>query len=147
MDKTLAAASDHTAVDIRRRLTARLAEGGWSVTDHGPADETSVDYPGYAARVADAVAAGQSAAGLLLCGTGLGMSYAANRRRGVRAALCWSVETARLAREHNDANILVLPARARTLDPLEDIADAFFSTAFPGEPRHQRRIAQIDARP
>ncbi len=142
--KTLVAASDHAGRDARMRLVARLREQGWDVDELGPFDAASVDYPDFAHRVGAAVAAGRYPVGLLLCHSGLGMSYAANRHPGVRAALCWSREAARLAREHNDANLVVLPAGLPTLDPLEAILDVFLATPFPGDERHRRRIAKIE---
>lgn len=145
LEGPIAVASDHAGVAVRQRLMKWVTEHGGAVRDFGPPDETSVDYPDFAAPVAEAVARGDVPYGLLLCGTGLGMSYAANRHPGIRAALCWSVETAKLAKEHNDANILVLPARAATLDPLEDILAAFLATRFSDDPRHLRRIKKIDA--
>ena len=148
-DKRWVVASDHAGWELKDRLAARLRARGFAVTDLGTHGPESVDYPDYAFRAARDVAAGRYRAGLLCCGTGLGMSYAANRVRGVRAALCWSVEVAGLARSHNDADILVLPGRVPALDTPEAILDAFLATPGPGagdNPRHLRRIAALDAR-
>jgi len=142
--RPIAIASDHAGLAAKLRLKSVLAMQGRSVRDFGTDGEESVDYPDFGRLVAEAVRRGESGVGLLLCGSGLGMSYVANRVAGIRAALCWSVEVARLAREHNNANILVLPGRAATIDPLEDILAVFLETAFPDEGRHGRRIAKID---
>ena len=104
-------ASDHAGVRLKGELVAELRRLGFEPLDLGPADEASVDYPDFAHPLAGRVERGEARRGVLLCGTGLGMSCAANRHPGVRAALAWSAEVARLAREHNDSNVLVLPAR------------------------------------
>jgi ribose 5-phosphate isomerase B len=142
--KTIAIGSDHAAYQTKEELESWLIIQGYSVKDFGTDNENSCDYPDIAHKVTRAVASGEIPRGLLLCGTGLGMSYVANRQPGVRASLCWSVEVARLAREHNDANILVLPGRAQTMDALEDILAAWLETPFSGIDRHQRRIEKID---
>jgi ribose 5-phosphate isomerase B len=116
---------------------------GFEPDDVGTHSSASTDYPDYAHVVADRVARGEARRGILLCGTGLGMSYAANRHHGVRAAVAWTPEIARLAREHNDANVLVLPARfVGEQDGLE-ILRAWLETPYAGG-RHDRRIAKIE---
>ena len=145
-DRRWVVASDHAALEMKNRLADHLRRRGFDVDDLGPHDPTPVDYPDFAGPAARGVAAGRWRAGLLLCGTGLGMSYAANRIAGVRAALCWSAETASLARMHNDANMLVLPGRAATLDSPEAILDAFLDAAWSGDDRHARRVAKIEPR-
>lgn len=143
-NKTLAIGSDHAALARKKEVKRWLEERGCAVRDFGTSSEESCDYPEIAHAVTEAVAKGEVERAVLLCGTGLGMCYAANRRPGIRAALCWSEETARLAREHNDANILILPGRVATLDPWEKILAAWFETPFSGDPRHSRRIAKIE---
>lgn len=140
----IAIGCDHAAYEVKERLKSVLQSRGLDVKDFGVDSPDSSDYPDIARPLAEAVAAGEMERGVLLCGTGLGMSYTANRVPGVRAALCWSVETAVLAREHNDANILVLPGRADTMDSLEAILDAWIETSFSGVDRHQRRIDKIE---
>lgn len=144
MNDSIAIGCDHAAFAAKERLKSFLQMRGRKVVDFGTDSEDSMDYPDVARPLAEAVAAGTYKQGLLLCGTGLGMSYAANRVPGVRAALCWSVEAASLARSHNDANILVLPGRADTLDPLEEILASWLETPFSDEERHSRRIDKIE---
>ncbi len=142
--KTIAVGSDHAAAPLKDRLVLHLKDRGWSVTDFTVLVDGRADYPVAGRKVAEAVARGDFPKGMLLCGTGLGMSYVANRVKGVRAALCTSVEFARLAREHNDANILVMPGRASSVDPQEAILDAWLDTPFSGDERHVNRIRMID---
>lgn len=144
MAETIAIGSDHGAYEAKERLKAVLTELGYAVQDFGTPTPDSCDYPDIAIPLAKAVQAGTYQRGVLLCGTGLGMSYAANRQPGVRAALCWSVEVAKLAREHNNSNILVLSGRHATIDPLEEILKAWLATPFPGDERHARRIQKIE---
>jgi ribose 5-phosphate isomerase B len=137
-------ASDHAGVRLKAALVAELRRLGFEPLDLGPADESSVDYPDFAHPLAARVERGESRRGVLLCGTGLGMSYAANRHPGVRAAVAWSSEVAQLAREHNDSNVLVLPARFVTDDEGLEILRTWLATPFAGG-RHERRVAKIDA--
>jgi ribose 5-phosphate isomerase B len=137
-------ASDHAGVRLKAALVAELRRLGFEPLDLGPADESSVDYPDFAHPLAARVERGESRRGVLLCGTGLGMSYAANRHPGVRAAVAWSPEVAQLAREHNDSNVLVLPARFVTDDEGLEILRTWLATPFAGG-RHERRVAKIDA--
>lgn len=143
-EKTIAVGSDHAAFATRNRLAEILKSRGFTVVDKGTHSEASCDYPPIAHAVAEAVASGEAGCGLLLCGTGLGMSYAANRHKDVRAALCWSREAASLSREHNDSNLLVLPGRVATIDPLEEILAAWLDTPFSNDERHKRRIRMIE---
>lgn len=135
--------SDHAGLELKRRLVAELQTLGFAPLDLGTDSAESTDYPDYAHPVAERVERGEVRRGVLLCGTGLGMSYAANRHPGVRAAVAWSPEIARLAREHNDANVLVLPARF--LSEAEGIAilKTWLETPFEGG-RHSRRVAKIE---
>ncbi len=145
MSERIPIGADHAGFELKERLKDELRTLGYEVEDVGTDSTASVDYPDYAHRVAGRVERGEAARGVLLCGTGLGMSYAANRHRGVRAAVAWSPEIARLAREHNDANVLVLPARC--LEPAEglEILRTWLTTPFLGG-RHERRVAKIDER-
>lgn len=144
MSNKIAIGSDHGGFGRKEDLRKLLLEKGYDVEDFGVSSEDSMDYPDVAHPLADAVASGKCARGVLLCGTGLGVSYAANRHKGVRAALCWSKEVAALAREHNDSNILVLSGRHATIDPLEEILLTWLDEPFPGDERHQRRIDKIE---
>lgn len=143
MAETIPIGADHAGFALKERIVAELARLGYQPLDLGPADEQSVDYPDYAHAVAGRVERGEAGRGILLCGTGLGMSYAANRHHGVRAAVVWSEEIARLAREHNDANVLVLPARFLEEDDAMRILHAWLETPFAGG-RHARRVGKIE---
>ena len=141
---TIAIGSDHAAFAVKEELKKLLQDRGWEVTDFGTHSTASCHYPDIAHPLAEAVASGRCSRGVLLCGTGLGMTYAANRHPGIRAADCWSRETAVLAREHNDSNVLVLPGRVATIDPLPEILGAWLDTPFSGGERHRERIAKIE---
>jgi ribose 5-phosphate isomerase B len=142
MPETIALASDHAGVELKAALKAALAERGLEPLDLGAHDTTSVDYPDMADGLAAAIADGRAARGVLICGTGIGISIAANRHRRLRAALCHDATTARLAREHNDANVLVLGARTTGVETARDCLVAFLDTAFAGG-RHARRVAKL----
>jgi ribose 5-phosphate isomerase B len=143
MTETIPIAADHAGFPLKARLVEELGRLGFAPLDLGTDSVDSVDYPDYAHVVAERVSRGENTRGVLLCGTGLGMSYAANRHHGVRAAVAWSPEIARLAREHGDANILVLPARFLKEDEAAAILKEWLQTTFSGG-RHARRIAKID---
>ncbi len=143
MPEAIPIAADHAGVDMKARLVRELRALGYEPVDLGTDSTDSVDYPDYAHLVADRVARGVNARGILLCGTGLGMSYAANRHHGVRAAVVWNPEVAHLAREHNDANVLVLPARCIGEDDAVKILREWLATPFAGG-RHARRVAKIE---
>ncbi|MEO7084515.1 MAG: ribose 5-phosphate isomerase B [Gemmatimonadaceae bacterium] len=136
-------ASDHAGFALKERLERALDALGFAVEDLGTNSEASTDYADYAHPLAEKVASGEAQRGVLLCGTGLGMSYAANRHPGVRAAVAWNPEVAKLAREHNDANVLVLPARFVSDDESVAILKTWLETPFEGG-RHSRRVAKID---
>lgn len=139
----IALGSDHAGVEARNRLRVALAAAGHRVEDLGCPDAQSVDYPDYAAAVARRVASGDAERGILVCGTGIGMSIAANKVQGVRAAKVNDPEEARLCRAHNDANVLCLGARV--LDPMvmDEIVRVFVASPFEGG-RHGRRVEKID---
>lgn len=136
-------ASDHAGFELKERLRATLAEMGYSVQDIGTHSTASTDYSDYAHPLAQEVSSGQAERGILLCGTGLGMSYVANRYPGVRAAVAWTPEIAALARKHNDANVLVLPARFVSDEDAIEIMRAWLNTEFEGG-RHTRRVEKIE---
>jgi ribose 5-phosphate isomerase B len=136
-------ASDHAGFEMKERLRAALAEMGFSVEDIGTHSTASTDYADYAHPLAQEVSTGQAERGVLLCGTGLGMSYTANRYPGVRAAVAWTPEIAALARKHNDANVLVLPARFVSDEDALAILQAWLETDFEAG-RHTRRVEKIE---
>ncbi len=143
MSETIPIGADHAGFALKERLKAELERLGYVPEDVGTHATESVDYPDFAHAVAGRVEHGGAARGILLCGTGLGMSYAANRHHGVRAAVAWNPEVARLSREHNDANVLVLPARFLSDDEGIAILRTWLTTPFEGG-RHSRRIAKIE---
>lgn len=142
MSETIVLASDHAGIDLKAALKAVLAERGFQPLDLGAHDTASVDYPDMADALAAAIAEGRARRGVLVCGTGIGISIAANRHRHLRAALCHDITTARLARQHNDANVLVLGARTTGIETARDCLATFLDTAFAGG-RHARRVAKL----
>ena len=135
-------ASDHAGLELRQELVAGLRERGVAFDDVGPTSRDSVDYPDFATKVARAVAAGQYTLGVLVCGTGIGMSIVANKYRGVRAALCTTEFEARMARAHNDANVLCLGQRVVGAGVGRAILETFLATPFEGG-RHEKRVQKI----
>ena len=142
MPKTWIVGSDHAGLELKRELLGVAAELGYEVVDIGTHTSDSTDYPDYAHQVASAVGRGEGL-GLLVCGTGVGMSMAANRHPGVRAALCGDVFTASMARQHNDANVLCIGARVVGGGLAAEILKAFLSASFEGG-RHERRVKKIE---
>lgn len=138
----IALAADHAGVQAKQRLVALLRSAGHDVADLGTQGEASVDYPDYARAVAREVASGRAERGILVCGTGIGMSIAANKVAGVRAAKCSDPQEARLSRAHNDANVLCLGARTTDASVLEDMVREFLATPFEGG-RHARRVDKL----
>lgn len=138
----IALASDHAGFEEKERLKPLLKELGIEFEDLGPVSEESVDYPDYARKVADKVSNGRVDQGLLVCGSGTGMAIAANKVPGVRAAVAWSEETARLARQHNDANVLAVGSRTKAVDDIPTIVRAWFAAKFDGG-RHTGRVEKI----
>lgn len=133
-------ASDHAGYELKEHIKKYLLGKGLKVTDLGTDSITSVDYPFYGQKAGECVAREEADKGIVVCGTGIGISIAANKVPGIRAALCTSPTMARLAREHNDANILALGARIIGSQLAEDIVDAFLATAFSTEGRHSARV-------
>jgi ribose 5-phosphate isomerase B len=140
----IALGADHAGVALKNHVKKRLDERGIASVDFGTDSGDSVDYPDFARRVADAVASGEATAGILVCGTGIGMAIAANKVPGIRAAPVNDEMSARLSREHNNANILALGARLTTPEVADAIVNLFIDTPFGGG-RHQRRIDKISA--
>jgi len=143
MSDSLVLASDHAGFELKERLKQTLDRLGVAYEDAGPASADSVDYPDFARKVAEAVSAGRASRGVLVCGSGQGMAIAANRYRGVRAALPFDEQTARLCREHNDANVLALGGRVLDHDRAERMLQVWLETPFAGG-RHAARLAKID---
>ena len=136
-------AADHAGFELKEKLEAELKKLGFAVRDMGTNSTDSTDYADYAHPLAKEVSEGKVKRGILLCGTGLGMSYVANRYPHVRAAVSWSPEVAALARSHNDANVLVLPARFVTDEEAVKILKTWLDTPFEGG-RHERRVVKIE---
>jgi ribose 5-phosphate isomerase B len=143
MPEVIPIGSDHAGFQLKERLVEELRALGYEPLDLGTHSPESADYPDFAHEVASKVERQAAHRGVLLCGTGLGMSYAANRHPGVRAAVAWSPEVARLAREHTDANVLILPARFVSEGEALEILRAWLDTEFAGG-RHSRRVEKID---
>ena len=143
MAERIPIASDHAGFEMKEKIKAELLSLGYDVQDLGTHSPASTDYPDFAHPVAAEVENGTVKRGVLLCGTGLGMSYAANRHPHVRAAVAWTPEIAELARKHNDANVLVLPARFVSEADGVAILKAWLDTPFEGG-RHERRVEKIE---
>ena len=139
---TVVIASDHAALELKSVLAQDLSRMGFKVKDLGTHTSDSVDYPDYGHAVGKAVAGHEAKAGVVICGTGIGISIAANRHAGVRAGLAHDEFTARMAREHNDANVLALGARVLTPDAARALLKTFFETPFEGG-RHARRVEKL----
>ena len=136
--------SDHAGLKFKNELIEYLVAGGHDVTDHGPYEYDALDdYPDFCIPTAQAVAKDGSSLGIVLGGSGNGEQMAANKVKGVRAALVWSVATAKLAREHNNANVISLGEREHSAQEVKDFIDAFIATPYSGEERHTRRINKI----
>ena len=138
----IAIGSDHAGYEDKEKVKKQLAELGYEYEDVGTTSTDSVDYPIYAKKVADKVVSGEVEQGLLICGSGNGMQIAANKIHGIRAALAWNEETARLARQHNDANVLSVPARMISPEEVSKVVKSYLDAKFEGG-RHQRRVEEI----
>lgn len=143
MSEEILIASDHAGFEMKQKLAAELKKLGYSVRDMGTNSTDSTDYADFAHPLAKEVSEGHAKRGVLLCGTGLGMSYVANRYPNVRAAVTWSPEIADLARRHNDANVLVLPARFLSEGDATEILKTWLDAPFEGG-RHERRVVKIE---
>lgn len=141
--KLIGLATDHAGFEMKEYVKNFInSKGDCSYKDFGTNSSESVDYPDFAHPLAEAVEAGEVDLGIAFCGSGNGIAMALNKHQGIRAAICWNPEMARLTRAHNDANILVLPARFISISEIENIIDMFLKTSFDGG-RHQRRIDKI----
>ena len=140
----IAIGADHGGYEYKEKLKLMLKESGYEVVDFGTNSDESCDYPIFAKAVAKAVAGGDYERGILICGTGIGMSITANKFKGVRAALCSDTFSAKATREHNDSNILCMGARVIDFDMAKKITDIWLSTPFSNEERHIRRISMIE---
>ncbi|MBS1794339.1 MAG: ribose 5-phosphate isomerase B [Acidobacteria bacterium] len=140
----IAIGADHAGFEVKEKIKKQLAEMNFEVEDLGTDSTASVDYPDFGAAVGRAVASGAADEGIVVCGSGIGIAIAANKVRGVRAAQAWNEETAQLARQHNDANVLSIGARVLPADEIPKIVAAWFDAGFEGG-RHQQRIDKIGA--
>jgi ribose 5-phosphate isomerase B len=138
----VAIGSDHAGYEDKEKVKKQLEELGFEYEDVGTNSTESVDYPIYAQKVAEKVASGEVEQGLLICGSGNGMQIAANKIHGIRAALAWNEETARLARQHNDANVLSIPARMISAEEVSKVVKSYLDAKFEGG-RHARRVEEI----
>lgn len=139
----LALGSDHAGFELKNRLAAQLREAGYEVLDVGTHDTAPVDYPDFAAAVGNAVLQGHVERGILICGSGVGASVAANKLPGIRAGLCHDHYSAHQGVEHDDMNVLVLGARVIGIEPARELAAAFVSAKFTNEDRHLRRLEKV----
>lgn len=139
----IAIGSDHAGFEYKEAIKKMLIANGWQVEDKGTYSADSTDYPDYAHPVAEMVASGKAATGVLVCGSGEGVCMTANKHKGIRAALCWNEEVASLTRQHNNANIICIGARFSTIEQAEKMVNVFLTTPFEGG-RHERRVEKID---
>ncbi len=139
----IAIGGDHAGYHYKERLIKHLSDMGHKVADFGPATDSSVDYPDHVHPLADSITSNENELGILICGSGNGVAMTANKHGGVRAALCWNSEISSLARQHNNANIICIPARFVAYEYAESLVDTFVTTAFEGG-RHQRRVDKIN---
>jgi ribose 5-phosphate isomerase B len=139
----IAIGSDHAGLELKNHITAFLTKAGSEAYDFGTFDENSVDYPDYAKKVCEAVLSGNYGRGILVCGSGVGMSISANRYKGIRAVLCTNLYLAEYSRLHNDSNVLCLPGRLMEKAFAEKIVNVWLETAFEGG-RHERRVKKMD---
>ncbi len=138
----LAIGADHAGFEYKEQIKKTLAAAGWQIEDKGTYSLDSVDYPDFAHPVASMVEDGKAAAGILVCGSANGVAMAANKHKGIRAAICWETELATLARSHNNANVICIPARFVSPELAQQMVDTFLATAFEGG-RHERRVEKI----
>lgn len=143
MSKQIGVACDHAGFEMKEFLVGYLISRGYEVSDFGAHSEERVDFPDFAHALADSIQKGEVESGLALCGSGEGMVMTLNRHKGIRAGLCWNEEVSRLIRQHNDANVIVLPARFITNDEALSFVDAYLAAEFEGE-RHENRVRKIE---
>lgn len=142
ISKKIGLCSDHAGYELKSLVKQTLEQNGYECMDFGTYSADSCDYPDFAHPCAEAIERGECGRGVAMCGTGNGIAITLNKHQGIRAALCWDPELARLARGHNDANVLVMPARFVEADTAMEILAAFMTTPFEGG-RHERRIEKI----
>ena len=142
-NKTIALGSDHAGFELKNELIEYLVEKGYGLADMGPDSADSVDYPDYAHKVATSVTDGSACCGILICGSGNGVCITANKHKGVRAALCWEPEISSLAKQHNNANVICLPARVISQEKAFAIVDAYLNMEVEGG-RHATRVDKIE---
>lgn len=138
----VAIGGDHAGFEYKTKLVAKLVDLGHEVKDFGPFSDASVDYPDYVHPLSTAIENGEYELGIVICGSGNGVAITANKHQGIRAALCWNEELAALARQHNNANVLALPARFISYAEAEKLTETFLNTDFEGG-RHQNRVSKI----
>ncbi|MBP6090665.1 MAG: ribose 5-phosphate isomerase B [Crocinitomicaceae bacterium] len=139
---TIPIGSDHAGFELKNAIISFLEEKGFSVKDFGCYSEDSIDYPDYGHPVAEMVESNEAMLGIVICGSGNGINMTVNKHKGIRSALCWNTELAALARQHNDANILALPARFVSIELALEMVNTFLTASFEGG-RHQNRIDKI----
>jgi ribose 5-phosphate isomerase B len=142
MSKKIAIGGDHAGFEYKGKMVQRLQNLGYEVKDFGPFSSDSVDYPDYVHPLSSALENGEFDLGIVICGSGNGVAITANKHQAIRAALCWNEELAALARQHNNANVLALPARFISYELAEKLAEIFLTTDFEGG-RHQNRVSKI----
>lgn len=142
MENKIVIGSDHAGFELKQKMIAYLKSKQYSIEDYGTNSPDSVDYPDFAHPVASAIEGGEAPLGVLICGSGVGVCITANKHAGIRAALAWNKEVATLGRQHNDANIVCLPARFIDENEAKGILDAFLTTAFEGG-RHATRVSKM----
>ncbi|MEB2783089.1 ribose 5-phosphate isomerase B [Algoriphagus persicinus] len=142
MAKKIAIGGDHAGVEYKAKMISKLESQGYEVKDFGPFSDASVDYPDYVHPLSTAIENGEYELGIVICGSGNGVAITANKHQGIRAALCWNEELASLCRQHNNANVIALPARFITYELAEKLAEIFLTTDFEGG-RHQNRVSKI----
>ncbi len=143
--KKIVIGSDHAGFEYKEKIIQFLSKAGYEVLDMGTNSAESVDYPDYIHPLAKRIEGGDVSQGIIICGSGNGVAMTANKHQGIRAALSWNEELAILARKHNDANVLAIPARFVSLEKAEEMVKVFLETAFEGG-RHERRVRKIDVR-
>jgi ribose 5-phosphate isomerase B len=142
MSKMVAIGGDHAGFEYKGKLIQKLTLLGYEVKDFGPFSDSSVDYPDYVHPLCSAIESGEYEFGVVICGSGNGVAITANKHQGIRAALCWNEDLAALARQHNNANVIALPARFISYEHAERLSEIFLKTEFEGG-RHQNRVNKI----
>ncbi|UCS94461.1 ribose 5-phosphate isomerase B [Echinicola marina] len=142
MSKKIAIGGDHAGFDYKQKLVEYMIQAGYEVKDFGPFSDASVDYPDYVHPLCDAIEGGEFVQGIVVCGSGNGVAITANKHQGIRAAICWNKDLAALSRQHNDANVISIPARFVAYELAQEMVETFLSTDFEGG-RHANRVNKI----